>query len=91
MSRRPRNPVTVVKADIDDKRQRQLGRARNTFEDRERLRGRGRAQVTTEPVSSLADDRQLKDLISRGFSLETAKAMVEGKAPSPYRFAGHGS
>jgi hypothetical protein len=93
MSRRPRNPVTVVKADIDDKRQRELRRARNAFEDRERLRGRGRRAKTQEPVAKCCagatfDDRERRDLISKGFSEELVDMMLSGDVPRPERLGG---
>jgi hypothetical protein len=89
---RPRKSAPIVeRVDIDDARQRELRRARQTFEQRERQR-LGLSPRTQEPVRkapAMADDRELKNLISRGFSEATARAMLEGRAPTPYRYVGH--
>jgi hypothetical protein len=86
-----RREVPVEHRDIPDARFRQ--RLRDAFLEREAARGRGRAQVTNEPerkAPAMADSRELKGLLARGFSPETAAAMLEGKAPSPVRMPAGG-
>jgi hypothetical protein len=98
MSHRTRKTAASVveHAGLDASRwqqHRNTQRIRAEFEARERARGRGRAQATQEPVRPrrpTRGDNTLKDLISRGFSEETARAMVAGKAPTPYRYAAGG-
>jgi hypothetical protein len=81
--------VAVEHADLDEprwKQHRDRQRIREDFEERERARGR--AQATNEPerkAPAMADDRELKALVSRGFSEATARAILAGKIASPVR------
>jgi hypothetical protein len=90
-----KSSAVVQHASLDEQRwcqHRDRQRMREAFLERERLRGRGSAQPTNEPVrrGPSRADNTLKDLVSRGFSPETATAMVEGRAPSPHRYAAGG-
>jgi hypothetical protein len=87
-----RRDVPVEHREIPDARYRQ--RMREAFEAREAARGRPSVRCATdtqepERRGPTRVDNALKDLISRGFSEETARAMAAGQAPTPYRYAGH--
>jgi hypothetical protein len=95
VSGRPRksSAVRVEHADLDSTRwqqHRDRQKLKAEFEAREASRGRGRAQVTKEPARrpTMADDRELKALVSRGYSIETAQAMLAGDVPRPERLGG---
>jgi hypothetical protein len=84
MSRtRKSSAVRVEHADLDSTRwqqHRDRQKLKAEFEAREASSGRGRAQVTQEPVQrrpTRAVDGDVKMWISRGYSLETATAMAE--------------
>jgi hypothetical protein len=89
MTRPRKRDILVEHRPITDT-ERELRRQRQTFEQRERRR-LGLPPKTNEPQrrGPARADNTLKDLISRGFSEETARAMAAGKAPTPHRYAGH--
>jgi hypothetical protein len=81
---RPRKPVTVIKADIDDARQRELRRARQSFEQRERQR-LGLAPRAEEPTPPPVLDRDVRRWLDKGYSEEMAKEMAASLTPADAR------
>jgi hypothetical protein len=84
MTRPRKRDILVEHRPITDT-ERELRRQRQTFEQRERRR-LGLAPSTPEPTRkapSPAEDRALKDLLCRGYSEQTARAILAGKIASP--------
>jgi hypothetical protein len=77
-----KKPVTVVKANIDDARQRDLRRARQSFEQRERARlGLApRAESPERKAPSRPAEAAVRRWLDAGYSIETAEAMAQGGA-----------
>jgi hypothetical protein len=75
-----KKPVTVVKANIDDARQRDLRRARQSFAQRERER-LGLAPRAGEPERTTPNfDRDLRHRLDKGYSEEIAREMARAGA-----------
>jgi hypothetical protein len=90
-----KSSAVVQHASLDEQRwcqHRYPQKLREEFLEREAARGRGRAHETQEPARrpTMADDRELKALVSRGYSIETAQAMLAGDVPRPERLGGGG-